>query len=472
MKRKYSILAGILAAGLLFTACGGELKERGQKSGVSGGAVSGGVVSGEAVSGDAVNVEPVPEEHPFSNESNFYREYFSASGSEDEDEYDYPMGFVQYVKNDVSKRKQIKIKGFDQLHYVTDEGVYYTRENTSDGDKWELWRMPIRKSADGDDILEEAGAEKVLTEKVYLLGDGTTYVDSRYIIWMTCESVVRYDRSSKTRTRHQLKEDGEAQIRMINDSELVIAGEDGFYQWNLETDEWNRFWKDPDAVEMPSVSWNNRFFYSYETPEEDAGEEIRMYDLSDRTDQKFFTDKQIFHACEKVIEKEQGKIIDYSVYKLFCQKGKLYVEVQVDWEKNKSDNTYRMNYLIFDVDLTAEPELHLNEEMMKWIDNRSEEDSLEDMKEYDTYIWNAGRCFFMSEGKAIFIMNRKGRENSNMICCYDLSDGSCREVTSDDPDYFLPCYESDGSFKGERSYEDMNFQPLEFSDIYQDFLSD
>lgn len=487
MKRKSGFLAGVLAAGLLLTACGGEFRETGKESSVSGGAVSGGVISGAAVSGDSVDAEPIIEKqtdgesvswekeqnHPFSNETNFYREYFSTTRSGAENEYEYTIGFVQYVKSDVSERKQIKIKGFDHLQYVTEEGVYYTRENSSDKDVCEFWRMPIRKGADGNDVLDEAGAEKIFTENEYPYSYSSAYVDSRYIVYMTSEYAVRFDRNSKTRTRHQLEKQEGAQIRIVHNGELVIDQWDGFYQWNLETDEWKRFWKDPSARVMPSASWDKCFFYSYETPEEETGEEIRMYDLSNGENRKLFTDDQISQTCEEVIRKEAGEIKDIHVYKLFCQKGKLYVEVQVNWERSVFDDYYRMNYLMFETDLTMAPELHLNEKMMECIERWSAEDSMKDMEEWYGYIWNAGRCHSMVEGKAIFIMNREGDENRNIIYSYDLSDESCREITSADLDFFLPFYDANrtdyDSFEWQMGEEDMEFLPeeLEEEDWYE-----
>lgn len=483
MKRKSGFLAGVLAAGLLLTACGGEFRETGKESSVSGGAVSGGVISGAAVSGDSVDAEPIIEKqtdgepvkrekaqnHTFANETNFYREYFSTTHSGAEGEYEYTIGFVQYVKRDVSERKQIKIKGFDHLQYVTEEGVYYTRENSSDKDVCEFWRMPIRKGADGNDILDEAGAEKIFTENEYPYSYSSAYVDSRYIVYMTSEYAVRFDRNSKTRTRHQLEKLEGAQIRMVHNGELVIDQWDGFYQWNLETDEWKRFCKDPSARVAPSASWDKCFFYL----EEETGEEIRMYDLSSRENRKLFTDDQISQACEEIIRKKQGEVKDIYVYKLFCQKGKLYVEVQVDWQKSDFDDIYRMNYLMFEADLTMTPELHLNEKMMECIERWSAEDSMKDMEEWYGYIWNAGRCHSMVEGKAIFIMNREGDENRNIIYSYDLSDGSCREITSADLDFFLPFYDANrtdyDSFEWQMGEEDMEFLPeeLEEEDWYE-----
>ena len=70
-------------------------------------------------------------------------------------------------------------------------------------------------------------------------------------------------------------------------------------------------------------------------------------------------------------------------------------------------------------------------------------------------------------------MNREGDENSNIIYSYDLSDGSCQEITSADLDFFLPFYDANrtdyDSFEWQMGEEDMEFLPeeLEEEDWYE-----
>ena len=480
MNRKCGILAGILAAGVLLTACGGEFRETGKAGGVSEGAVSGSAVSGAAVDSSPVIEENIEnksvgsekeQKHPFANKSNFYREVFaSLSSLASGDEEGEPIGIVQYVKKDVRKRKRIEIKGFEHLLYVTEEGVYYTREDSSSDEAYGLWRMPIRKGTDGNDILDESGAEKILVEEEHISEGEAIYVDSRYIVYMTDEHAVKYDRKNKTKTRHKLVYNDMSRIDMVNKRELVIAVEHSFYHWDLEDHEWTLVWKGKRDSLRGTASLDNYFFYSCQT--EAGKEELRMYDLESRENRTFLADADISQACEAVIREKQGKIIDTYVYRLFCQNGKMYVEVQVDWEKSSEVSNYRMNYLLFDVDLAGTPELQLNKVMMECIEKWSVEDSIDYGEEYSEYIWNAGRCYAMVDGKAIFVMNRKGKRNRNLIYCYDLSSGNCRQVTTSDEDFFLPYYNVSSyacdSFEEEMSYEDMNFLPDELDEWYYD----
>lgn len=125
----------------------------------------------------------------------------------------------------------------------------------------------------------------------------------------------------------------------------------GIYRWDLKTDEWTQFSDCEENKFEPTAAKENYFFY-----EEDGREDILVYDVEKKEKQIFLNNEQISLACETYIKERQGDFQCFYLYKLFCQGDRLYVEGQVDWEKN---DAFRMNFVIFYVDLTRDTQLRL-----------------------------------------------------------------------------------------------------------------
>lgn len=373
------------------------------------------------------------------------------------------MAIVGYQKKDVTKREEIQIDDFRGLLCVSDEGIYYCKEDPSGRDADGLWRMPIRKNGDGTDHLQKENEEKLLVEKDGIITDSRGYVDDRCIVFFTYEGeAVKYDRKTGKESRHKL-EGNIASLEPVSGNNLIISNlYGGLYRWNLDTDEWVVFAKDENAYNEQAATNGDFYFYS-QTSEESGGKEIRVYNVKTGEDSKFLSEKQIDEACEKVAKGKGGSLEWNNMYKMFCQGDKLYVELQLDWTKEKA---YRMDYVIFGVNLQGEAKLSLEKDLMDCIEQKSNAATLktEAMKGCDRVVWNSGCCEYMVEGKAIFILNSK-----DQVGCFDLAAGAFRQVDQEDENYYLPYYDYNAS----EAYpcwimEDnsMNFIPMELDDYF------
>lgn len=176
----------------------------------------------------------------------------------------------------------------------------------------------------------------------------------------------------------------------------------------------------------------------------------------------FLSEEQISQACEKVVTNKGGNFEWNGMHKLFCQGDRLYVELQLDWKKEKE---YRMNYVIFSVDLQGETELDLERELMDYIEQKSSAVTWKTkaMKGCDRVVWNSGCCEYIVDGKVIFILNSK-----NQVGCFDLADGTFQKVSNKDENYYLPYYDYNAS----EAYADwimdnsMSFIPVELDGYF------
>ena len=455
MNKQKLICMGFLALGLsvCLCACGGF----GTKNG--NGAVSGGAVSASAVSGEAVGVEDTEGRHIYANDTNFY---MSTWADDFEDLESETVSVVGYQKKDVTKREEIQIDDFLGLLCVSDEGIYYCKEDSSGKDAYGLWRMPIQKNEDGTDHLLKENEEKLLVEKDGIIVDNRGYADDRYIVYFTYEGdVVKYDFKTGKESRHKLQ-GNIASLEPVSGHNLIIANEyAGFYRWNLDSDTWELFAEEKSACDVPAATNGDYYFYS-RTSEGSWGDEIWKYDIKTGKKSVFLSEEQISQACEKVVTNKGGNFEWNGMHKLFCQGDRLYVELQLDWKKEKE---YRMNYVIFSVDLQGETELDLERELMDYIEQKSSAVTWKTkaMKGCDRVVWNSGCCEYIVDGKVIFILNSK-----NQVGCFDLADGTFQKVSNKDENYYLPYYDYNAS----EAYADwimdnsMSFIPVELDGYF------
>ncbi len=453
-------LCTVLTAGAL-TSCGGEY------AGMPGnGPVSGGAVSGTAVTGGAVSQEGIREDrHIYANDTSFYIGAWAEDSEFDleldsDHHMDYVVGFVGYQKNDLTKREVIKVDGFRGLLCVSEEAVYYCKEDSSGEHAYGVWRMPIQKNEDGTDRLQKEKEEKILVEKDGIITDENRgYTDDRYLVYFTYEGeAVKYNLKTGKQSRHKL-EGNIASLEPVNGNNLIIANlYGGLSRWNLDTDEWDLFAKDENAYDEPAATNGETYFYS--KSEED---EVRRYDVKSGEEKRFLSEKQLSSACETFVTEQGGTFEWCFLSELFCQGDKLYLELQVDWTKEKA---YRMNYVIFSVDLRGETRLRPEKGMMDCIQKNSTWQTLETnkMKGCKKVVWNSGYCLYIIDGKAIFVM-----DHDKLTGCYDMASGKFEWVSGDDEMYYLPYYDLNAS----EAYPDwmmednsMNFIPEELEEFF------
>lgn len=181
------IIAGILflvPVLCLCTSCGGEhdileyeLVENGSTA--SGSAIN---ASGSAVnvSGSAVEDTKnsgqfsINKKSPFCNDSNYYEEDYSDS--------DTP---IRQMKLDGTFVRTILKGKYASLIYVTNDELFYSwykNDEDGNGEIMELFRVPIRKTENGDELIEEEAEFVLEAEGSFQIA---FYADENYIVYIT-----------------------------------------------------------------------------------------------------------------------------------------------------------------------------------------------------------------------------------------------------------------------------------------------
>lgn len=421
-------------------------------------------VSGAAVSGSGSVAMETGElsgkmMHRFATDTNFYL----PSYGEKRDEYGDKMmdGFECRRKDDVSKKEKIKISKFKCLLTVTEDSVYYLKKDNT------LWRMPIEKDEKGADTLQGGEEEQILEEKEGIISDSGSFVFDTCIVYVTYEgNAVKYDWKKEEKSIHKLHG---------NIATLVPAGEDclivgnmygGYFQWDIKTDMWTQFSDDGEAGEGAMAMSGDFFFYSGRDGET-GGDEICRYNTKTRKAEVFLSEKQLDEACEAFIQEQGGEFKYLSMWQIFCHDNRLYVEVQIDWRKDKQ---YRMNYVTFCVDLAGEKELCVDRDWMDYVKENSKAGTIEvddKIDECGTVVYNASNAVYLVDGKVIMIL---WNGDKNSIGCYDLEKKTGKIIERKSAEYYYPYYDIDYSEVYPEWYmeEGMNFVPEALEDYWID----
>lgn len=443
---------------LILTGCGGNAIQGNRNAGteraasegaVSGSAVSGSAVSESAVSGGTIQGEDAenqkaPEErgsekaddkkYRYSTDTNLYYT--------DWDETSHEPVIVQ-VRLDGTHKKKIAgaydyYDGADVfLVYVDENGLYYNIIDDNNMGGEELYYVPIEKDAQGYDVVKRSG-EEVLSKEDDIC---TVYADSQYMLYDTCEEIVKIDmRKKKIHSRQKiadLAEDSDFgwEFFRLSDCFVAIAEEGGIYVQKTEGSEWRRIsdkrWMDEE--DRIVQTGDCLFCGSY-----------RDYDAYTWTVLKcdgegtepFITLEQVGKAVGKVRgAKAAAGVNSESVTELFGDAGRLYVQVGLIWEEA---GVTRAEYLLFsrgERESELRYEKKLTESMQSKVKNRhgrwgiqsSENDKLETVYT-ENAVMNDARCVCMMDGKAYLSLydyeNDKGR-----LGCYELQSGAFQWIS-------------------------------------------
>lgn len=458
MTKKFKTLAIVLLFSLFLTSCGsnttGTTKEAGNTASVSDSAISGTAL--QETGSQTVNMI-----HRFANSTNFYL----PNGKPVNDDFylfsnydpDHPYnGFISYLKDDVTKTEKTEIDQFDFLFCVTDEGVYYCKEDNT------LWRIPIVKNGQGTDTIELEKQQKILSESEGIMESSGGFINDSCIVYTTYKgNAIKYDRNTGKKDIHTLCGNIASLVPVSKSCLIVCNMYDGYSFWNLDTDQWTHFSDYEEAVYDPNAAGEDSFFYAVQN---DSGEEeIRRYEFGAEKDQRLFSDKQISKACQSYVDKKGGKYQCFYLWQFFYYKDHLYVEAQVDWTRKKE---FRMNYVILEVDLTTSPKLRICEELMDYFEKESDDESInEKIDENDKVVWNAANAMYLTDGKINMIM--QGPKDIE-VHCFDLEKNTGRKVTEKDSEYHLPYYDLPwGEVYDELVMEGgMNFVPEELEGFW------
>lgn len=331
MRKQYitKILAGTLVVAL-FTGCG--------LSNTAGDTVSDGAVSGSAVSGGAVAPEKRKVKDQAEKDETTATEVKNCLANDD-NRYDVVWKdggahFLRQTRLDGSHKKKIEIKNIDSVCWVTNEWVYYTVSKEED-EKDALYRIPIKKTEQGDSLLLKR-KEAVVTENYV---DSDLYVTDTYIIYHTYADNYRsriYKLDLRTKEKKALllaedaeevfnicymwgeDEDGEKGFPVMKSGKLFLCGEYKVWLLDPETEEvkqlasGDRFWHEVQQGKIWFVG--DESIYLYDEKKEEAACVLSQEQLRELLVQEgIFGNKQSTREVE--------------IYETWYYQGRFYLEI-------------------------------------------------------------------------------------------------------------------------------------------------
>ena len=446
MKKSMVWLSVIMIMAVLCTSCGTKLPEAGDYT--EAGSASGSVVSGSAVSDsvsgsavsdrvrektDTVKKQNINDKYPYCNDKNLYRE-----GRKNK---------IVQCRLDGTVVREYRVKAEDEdewyIAYVNNEELFYVSygDEKARKESAELWWIPIDKRKDGDHLQTDK-AEKVLSNES---GFYNLYANKDYIIYSGDRDTYKeYDRKKKKfLTVDREGEDssykhlrlGESDIsgsfgRMSGDTVFLkklengnwAVGPRGLYAHKLGTGVVTRIksWYEGNSYQKQSTYYmgiamveGNKFYYDLpETNEENVDEDfvesnIWVYDIGTKENKKFISIEQLAQQCsgKKPAIYLSSRIVGNKMYILFME--------------NSNDS---FTWTVFSKDLDGNAEVHHEKKLSEFLNHMNYKDD-EGENISGVYI----DCYDFIEGKMIFKYGPSEKKG-----CYDLSDGTFKDVKKGD----------------------------------------
>lgn len=437
-KQKYMLslllCAGVCAA--LVAGCGGEYAGLTEGDAVSGSAVSGKAVRTDAVSGGAADVSDKKaasneqtgdwNQYTFSNDSHVYY----ADLYDDDDVNDGKI--VEYDRKDWSERK-IPKKDLEQILYVDNDWVYYTTTVVTEDDEGDdtfqssLWRAPVEAG-----MLSNEKEELLFTEEkgfysCRLLGAG------RYLVYWTISDNVykKYDLKEKRFIGNFEDYECSPWVLGVTGEQIVLDLESGLACQDIAGESVDVISEYAPAYEPLVALSDSDVFYE----EEYDSDEIWRYHLADGSREKLCERRQIKELLrrEGVLDASGGKKPEYYVDHLVAAGDRLYIQIDISWEKNGV--TYR-NKVMCSVKPGDGEGLRYEKELTKCLKNPKENQKVF-TKQY--YRANMEEVLFLSRGSVITASGQQiyfclyePKKDKNMLASYDLTSGSLKFLTQKD----------------------------------------
>ena len=444
-KKIVLILTIIFLLGVACTACGTEKGEKNQNA--SGSSVSSSSVSESSVHGEdsdeivkKLDIELEKEQdHFYANKTSYFMEIKDVGGN--------VIGFDQLVKNS-GDRNAIRPDFFITLLGVTDEGVYYAKkvEDTQNSYAAALYRIPFKKGKSGKTKLDKGKEEVILEEPNGFVPDKAAYIDSHYIVYQPyMECVIKYDRKTKEKTELPTLSSTNS-IVAAGEDVLIIAdpanNDEFLYRLDLDSGEWEEIWVDDENLLEGVMTAHSGYLFCV------RGDDVWAYDIKKKKREKLASRKQLLRACEQAVDVTGGeKPKEVYVEKLFCYNGKLYTQLQINWESGVDQ---RMGYAMFHMDFSEKKrQLEYDVSLSICMSSRSAE-SVHAVT--PTIKWNSGRCHdIIEDGRVIMILN-KNEATEQQLAYYNLHSKEFRLISKEDKEYFIPYMDTKEAF-GKDDYE-------------------
>ena len=444
----YIVMFGLLAG--MLSGCGGEYRTA--SKGTSGSAVSGAAVSGAAVSGAAVSGQVVEARqtvsHQYATDTNLYR----TEGVETAD--DFYILLIQ-TRLDRSHEKKIKIKNFERIIGINDAYLYYYVEDYLEKGEHafeEICRVPIKKDTDGYDVIDTEHAEILMD--LGWIADSICMV-SHYIYANPQESgkIVKYDIQSRKEVPVEgleiSSEDPEILFMDCGNQAVAFCAKIGLFVQNVEETGW-KLVSDNKDLAWSWMAWDdNALFYTTDDAEQKYEENVWKIDLTTRREERFVSKERLWRAAAAALGMEESSVELCAVTRLFCDGGRCYVQVQVNWPE---DEIYHMEYLVFSQG-KEETELRFEKALTecmrtqgttrkgKWMNyDRQNKVIVKKRVKKEHVLFRDAKCYCIKNGKAFLCLYdyKKDRER---VGCYELASGEFHWLSKKDAEYYEPCYD-------------------------------
>lgn len=307
------------------------------------GAVSGNAISGNAISGSVVSGKDVEAAHIgqsfFENDDNWY------DWQDGEDE-DY-AALIQYRLNKKTKVREIKME-IDQVEWVSNHWLYYRAwsDEKSDNGNDVLWRIPIRKTKNGDRLLIKK-KEKVMEADVIWV----SYATDSYLILEIGEEaggeteICKYDLKTKKKKRLMSNKGNLGFLDLVGhyindqkiswqqnycfmiDGELIEEAKDKLYRLNPETGEAAVIFSKPNEERIEYVFYQGEFYF-----ENDSA--LYHYNRASKKAECLITKQKMMKAVGKLKSAEIKKL---TLKDIVPYKGKIYLPFGVKWKRADPD---------------------------------------------------------------------------------------------------------------------------------------
>lgn len=418
-KRIIPLILSMIIFAVVFTGC--DENTAGDRKSVSDSAVAG----EEKIK---QNVGAVNAEYPYANSTNFYAE------REDLDDNGIVDGFEQYTL-DGRKKKTFQPKGFGELIWVDDEGVYFT---VKDKEKDTLCCYPLRKGKDGLDELDEKNLEEIL----YFGDVGEIFVTPEYIVYSDAaeEAVVRYDRETFETEILYCSPVSEGEVLL----EGIIGKKAAVYDCEKDllviVDIVSGKMEKLAAVDydFDSIVAENRYFICWE-----ASDNCVVYDSVTGKIETIISKKEWKRTLTEQEVAGSKKEIDWDLSyfrNLFYDNGRAYISTELGVNNG---SVYEKKTLVLSVDITGKGGVAYEKKMTEALHSHCDVRKGKYPIKEQVKVWDSG-CFALIKGKMFCYFRKKGGRtdigqeyNEGM---YDIATGKFTELTDKDAEFYYPLY--------------------------------
>ena len=423
MRKQYitKLLTGTLVAALL-TGCG--------FSNTAGDTVSDGAVSGSAVSGDAV----APQNRKVKDQAD--KDQTTVAEVKDcleNDDNRYGIGynndgdpFLRQTRLDGSHKKKIEIKDIYFLLWVTNEWVYYTVYPESGDEKETLYRIPIKKTEQGDSLLLKK-KEVVITEN-YL--DSNLYVTDTYIIYCTWDDKYKnriYKLDLRTKEKKALLtakddedeeeyeiyymwEDGVKKFPLMKSGKLFVCDQDKVWLLDPETEKVKQLasgdWFRHEVQQGKIWFFGDESIYWYDEKKEEAVCVLWQEKLRELLVQ------------EGILGNKQSKG-NVEIYAEWYYQGRFYLEVY--WYDKKLETDVLLSFSL------QNPE-----------DIRNERTASDFIRKYNEKEYCYDEVYEVKDGKMLMNFWAKEEDEEDFYAVFDLDTKRIRRISVKEAERLFP----------------------------------